>query len=421
MSSTTRTPVARTIVLGAVLALAATACSTKAPDAAAPTAAGGVKTDVGVTGDTIRLGVLTDQSGAFAALGREITQSQQLFWKQVNSGGGVCGKYQVALDVQDHRYSVQDTVSLYSGMKRDVVAMQQVLGAAQSLALRDQIAADDVLVVAHTSGPALLKDKHLLMAGAAFDVEAINGLQYFQDKGIIKDGAKIGHIYFQGDYGQGALAGVRAFAASHSDQVVGAQITPTVTDLTAQVVELKRQAVNIVVVSTAPPQLAATASAMAANGLDVPIMGSNPAFAAALLASPAGPFLERNYYTSFPVSAFDGNETAAAFRQSYLAEHPGEDPTLQIMSGYAEAAEMRAVLESACRAGDLTRTGLATARAGLTQLDTKGVTPELDLSQVGHSVTTETLVLRAAQVPGGLKAEAGPLTSKVAEDFEAAR
>jgi len=78
-------------VLAAGLLVAA-GCSTKAPDSAGSTGAGGVKTGAGVTTDTITVGQLSDLSGPFAAVGKSITQAQQLYYDQISAAGGVCGR-----------------------------------------------------------------------------------------------------------------------------------------------------------------------------------------------------------------------------------------------------------------------------------------------------------------------------------------
>ena len=51
-----------------------------------------IKTGPGVTSKTITLGVLTDLSGVFAALGAPLTQANQAYWKQQNAAGGVCNR-----------------------------------------------------------------------------------------------------------------------------------------------------------------------------------------------------------------------------------------------------------------------------------------------------------------------------------------
>lgn len=96
---TSRTTTGAAVLLA--LALAATGCSTKAKttDTGGGTAAGGVKTGPGVTASTITLGVLTDESGVFASLGKTVSQGNQLGVDELNAGGKICGRT-VELDVK---------------------------------------------------------------------------------------------------------------------------------------------------------------------------------------------------------------------------------------------------------------------------------------------------------------------------------
>ena len=122
-------------LLAAVLLTAATGCSNKAQDNSSSGSSGGgggeVQTDIGVEGKTIKLGVLTDLTGVFAALGKDLTNSNTLYWKDHK----VCDTYTVDLDVQDTGYVPQTGVQLYSGMKDSILAMQQTIGSPINAAL----------------------------------------------------------------------------------------------------------------------------------------------------------------------------------------------------------------------------------------------------------------------------------------------
>ena len=62
--------------------------------AASTTAAAGgeVTFDVGVTEDTITLGLLADLTGPFAPLVQDIVATQEVYWDIVNEAGGIAGK-----------------------------------------------------------------------------------------------------------------------------------------------------------------------------------------------------------------------------------------------------------------------------------------------------------------------------------------
>ncbi|MGN7860894.1 ABC transporter substrate-binding protein [Microbacterium sp. 22303] len=395
-----------------------TSCSPKV-DAPAPADTGDVVTGAGVSGGEITLGMLVDLSGPFAAIGKELSQAAQVYWDQRNADGGVCGQFTVSLDVKDNAYNVQNTVSLYTEMSPDVLAFQNILGSAPTTALADSLAADDMLVVTHGQGQELLGDEHILITGATFDLEALNGLGYLQEQGLISDGGTIGHIYLEGAYGEGVLEGVNEYADAHDTTVVPIQITPAITDLTGAVADLQSRDVQAIVISGSPPQLASAAAAAEAAGLDVPLLGSTPTWTAGLLDTPAGDALREHLYVAFPAAPFE-NEDAAAFRDAYLAAYPDENPSLQIVLEYSEALALDAVLEKACENGDLTRAGVLGARSEISTLQT-GVTPELDLSDPAKAATAEEYLTRAADEPGGLVIVDGPYASSDAQEAYAAR
>ncbi|NUR67630.1 MAG: ABC transporter substrate-binding protein, partial [Streptomyces sp.] len=116
-----RTHAAR-VTAGALAALLVLAgCSSKAKDDDADKqSAGGIKTGEGISGKTINLGVLTDMTGVYATLGKSVTQAQQLYVKQLNAAGGVCG-YQVGLTIRDHGYDPQKAVSGYTELEPKVL------------------------------------------------------------------------------------------------------------------------------------------------------------------------------------------------------------------------------------------------------------------------------------------------------------
>ena len=130
--------------MAAAVVVAATGCSTKAPESSGGGgggAAADVQTDVGIEGTAITLGVLTDLTGVFAALGNDITNANKLFWED----NQVCDTYDVELDIQDTGYVPQQGVQLYSGMKDGVLAMQQTIGSPINTALAPEYEADEIV------------------------------------------------------------------------------------------------------------------------------------------------------------------------------------------------------------------------------------------------------------------------------------
>ena len=387
------------------IGLAATACSTKAVDTSGggASAGGAVKTGTGVTADTITVGQLTDVSGVFAALGKSITQAEQLYFDQLSAAGGVCNR-KIAVVTKDHGYNVQNAVTLYQQMKDQVLGFPQVLGSPISAALLDQYTADKPIVIPSAWASTLLSNKQIMIAGSTYDYEMINGIDYALANNLVKKGDKIGHIYFEGEYGADALLGSTYAAQQNGLTIVEKKIKPTDTDLTAQVTDLKNQGVTAIALTASPTSTASVAAVDAGIGLNVPIIGSNPDFSPGLLKTAAGPALEKLFYGVVSWQQPNGSDPGTQkFVADYKAKYPDSQLDGGMTWGYGAASAFTQVLKKACDNKDLTRDGMNTAFRSLTNVDT-GVIAPLDYSKPGAAPTQKVYIFKAdSSQPGGLK------------------
>ncbi|EFC81962.1 ABC transporter substrate-binding protein [Parafrankia sp. EUN1f] len=384
-----------------VTVLAISACSTKGQSTTTGDTSGSAKIGAGIKGDTITLGVLTDATGVFAALGKELTAGQQIFWDERNAEGGVCGTYKVKLDVKDHGYNVQNATSLYSGMRGDVLGIQQLLGSAMTAALSKRIEQDSIVTIPLTWAASLTDNPDMALLGPTYDVEVVNGLDYLLEEKKIASGDAIGVIYLEGDWGATTLAGASFFAKKHNMRVVEQKVTPSDQDMTAQITALRAEGVKTVLLATSPGQTASAATVAATQGLNVPLVGNNPTFSPGLLNTPAKDALIANYYNISPYPAYDQAVTQEPLT-AYQKKFPGSAPSVTMLSGFASAHVMSEILEEACRKGDLTREGVVQAKQSLASIDTGGLLGKLDYSKPGVSPSRENYVLRAASTSGGL-------------------
>ena len=394
------------VAVAAVVVAAASGCSTKAPESSSSgggDAAADVQTDIGVEGETIKLGVLTDLTGVFAALGKDITNANELFWKE----NKVCDTYTVELDIQDTGYVPQQGVQLYSGMKDSVLAMQQTIGSPINTALAPEYEADQIVNFPSAWSKTLTEIPGTGVVGATYDVEIANGYSYMFEEGLLKEGDKVGHIYFEGEYGANGLAGSQAVAEEMGLELIEAQIKATDQDMSSQITQFKAEGVNMIALTVAPGQLASVASVAEAQGLDVPILGSNPVFAPGLLAGPAANWLKSHLYVASPVSSFDATpDLLKAYEEAY----PDATPSLGVVVGTGMSTLMKEVLDAACENGDLTRQGLLDAFGSLEEIDTGGLVVPIRGFETGKSPSLQSFILQPADVPGG--------ASVVAEAFE---
>ena len=391
-------------LLAASLLAAVSACSTKAPDTASTgndNTGNDVKVGRGIEGNTITLGVLTDLTGVFAALGADLTNAHSLYWEKQNKGDKVCGKYDVKLDIKDTGYVPAQGVQLYSGMQDQVLAMQQTIGSPINAALSDTYETDEIVNIPPAWARSLTDRAGTATPGATYDVELTNGLSYALEKGLIKEGDTIGHIYFEGEYGAGGLEGSKYMAKKHGFKIVEAKIKSSDQDMSAQITQFKAAGVKAIALTVAPGQTASAAGVAAAQGLDVPLIGNNPVFAPGLLKGPAAAALKKNLIVSSPTNSFDKQPELL---KEYQAKYPDVTPSLGVVVGYGMADIMRQILDKACEDGDLTPAGMIKAKQSLTDVQTGGLLVPLDFSKPGASPSNANFILQPADVPGGAKA-----------------
>jgi ABC-type branched-subunit amino acid transport system substrate-binding protein len=171
--------------------------------------------------------------------------------------------------------------------------------------------------------------------------------------------------------------------------------------MSSQITQFMAAGVNAIALTVAPAQTASAAGVAAAQGLNVPIIGSNPVWSPALLAGPAAGALKANLIFSSPVSTFDKNPALLA---AYKAKYPNATTSLGVVFGAGASEVMRQILDKACASGDLTRAGVLKAKQSLTKLETGGLVVPLDFSKSGNSPSRQSFILKVADVPGGASA-----------------
>lgn len=405
---TTRLRVSAALLALATLSTAA--CSTRAEDSGGGGGEGGggaeeVATGVGVTDDTIKLGQLTDLTGVFAALSRSITNGNQLYFDQVNADGGICDR-QIELVTRDHGYNVQNAVSLYSQLSGEVLGLPQVIGSPMNAALLQNYEQDEMLVIPASWASTLLESDNIMIVGATYDYEMINLIDYMIEQGKLKEGDTIGHIFFEGEYGENGAIGSRFAAEKNGLKLVERRIRPTDTDVTAQVTDLRNQGAKAIALTVSPTVAASAAAVNAGIGLNVPLLGNNPVWNPGLLDTPARQGLVDNLYlaASWAQPALEEEEVQEVI-SAYQEEFPDAQVDGGVTWGYGAAAAFAEVLRTACDNGDLTRAGLLEAFRTLNEVDVP-IVPELDYTELGASPTEEIFVFRPeAGVPGGVVAE----------------
>ncbi|SCF24704.1 ABC-type branched-chain amino acid transport system, substrate-binding protein [Micromonospora viridifaciens] len=392
---TLRFRAARTVVVIAAVATAASACSSKATSGtdAGSAPAGAVKTGVGVTADTIKVGVLTDLSGPIAPLGKNGLAGSQLFFEQQNAKGGVCGR-KIDLVAYDNKYNVQNSVSLFPTVNAEVIGLTNFSGAADVLAVQQSIKKDKMVVLPSSYDSSLLSIPTAAIPGSPYDIETINGISYLVEQKKLAAGDTLAVIHYPTGIGQNVLSGARAAGKHFGVKVVEQEVAPSATDVTAQVNAARAAGAKVIVMGTAGNQTVAAASVVQATGYDATLLATNLISAAALATPAKDALLNKVVLTSNTLPLSSDNPAAKAFGEAWKAKFPDTPVTASAGAGYVFAQVFNAILEKACDNKDLTRDGLISALRGLTSVDSGGLQVDLDFSKAGQPASRSTNILK---------------------------
>jgi ABC-type branched-subunit amino acid transport system substrate-binding protein len=382
---------------------------------------GDVKTGPGTTADTITLGYLPDLSGVFAPNGKSMMEGANLYWDAKNKAGGICGR-DVKITVQDTGYDPQKAVAAYQQISGDVVGLGLVLGSSITSALLPSVKQDDMFLNFAGWTSDILPNENVAIAGTTYDIEAINAVDFLMKEHRVKSGDSIGHLYFEGDYGENALAGSKFAASKHGLKVVEQKITPADTDMTGQVAAFKRAGVRAILFSAAPPQAASLAGVAASQKLAVPIVANGPGWTPQLLTTPAAKALTANYYVVSSMAPLSVKaEGVQKFLSAYKARYPKGTPSSNgSLYAYAGGQIADAALTKACENKDLTRKGVLDALRSLNAVDTGGtVAGKLDYTDPAQPPSRLVYIAKVSKdAPGGLQSLGEPTTTDEAKNYE---
>jgi ABC-type branched-subunit amino acid transport system substrate-binding protein len=404
-----------------ILALFATACG---GDDGGP-GGGDVKTDTGVTsaacpGSThpdrgcIYLGVLSDLTvGPFRALAVPLTEGQKAFWKRVNDGNGIGGKYDVDITkyTRDNKYNPQEHVAQLRQILPNILALAQSLGTPPTIAAKDIMDEENLVASPASWWSGWAFEDLVIESGHNYCVEAMNGLDWASETHGKPD--KLMAVHYPGDYGGDSAAGVAKWAAANGVAFPKANDVQTAPNATAGnqnapvAAILKAPRPDIVVLATGPAEMAEIVGKAAAGGFTGRFVGSSPTYNPAVLQSAAKPAILGLYNFVGPWGPW-GTNTAAhnAMKAAVGTTLPANEG---FTSGWIWSYPVKALLEKAFELGDLTRAGVRAA-VKQTTVDYEGALPSKSYSgNANDNVVRQSLI--------GKPDEKAPLGSSVVKDF----
>lgn len=347
-----------------------------------------VTTDYGADDLTIRVGLLADLSGPFAALVKDIVLAQKAYWNQVNDKGGIAGR-RVDMVVADQKYDVPTHKQKFQAMvakdAKGVLIISQSTGSPHTAAIRTDLEAADMVAIplSHFSGwadPAFGKNVFETYSNYCF--QAMNSLQYLSEAQKVNT---LAIATFPGEFGQDAAKGAKLAAEALGLEIVydgeGAVVPPSPTnpnpDNSGVVSSIVDSDADLVWVTVNPGSLASLMSQSASKGFDGKWVGSFGAYHESLLKSDVKDLIDSSYFHSTFTAAFGTDVPGMAEMIAALtASKPDARPSDAYVLGWTEAQATEAILRQAAADGDLTRAGVVKAAFALDRVDFEGLAPE---------------------------------------------
>jgi ABC-type branched-subunit amino acid transport system substrate-binding protein len=342
----------------------------------------GIKAGVGVdvASKTITLGILSPYSGPVAdPVGKPLARGVEVFFKSINDNGGING-YKVKFIEKDSQYNPQIQVTQYNQIRNQILMIADSLGTPTTFAIKDQAAADHMLVSAATLSSALAREKYLILVGTPYRLQVENAFDYVVNKLGVQNPA-VGIIYQNDDYGQDGLTGYKEAVSAYSLHDVGqATYAPTDTDFTAQVSQMKAAGAKYVFLTTLPSVTAKIIATGHALGYDPQWILQSPAFSTLLLGVPSlVPLLSKAWVVSQGATWGDSSKPGMKQMLADVAKYaPDQKPDGFFEFGYTESKITYAILKKAIENNDLTRDGLLKAFESLKNVDLGGLLPTVN-------------------------------------------
>ena len=374
----------------------------------------------GFDGSTIRLGVITPQTGVAAVIGNPLTNGNQVFFDALNAKGGIAGKYKVELEIVDSQYQPATGTQVYGATKADVAAYVQILGTAVVNAILPQLKSDNIVASPASLDSFWIREQQLLALGAPYQIQAINGMDWWVNQEGNAD-STICLMRQDDDYGKAGLEGME-FAAEELGFEITEDVTfaPTDTEFGAQVNQLKGAGCEFVFLVGLPSATSPIMAAAEQTGFTPQWLGQSPTWIS-LFAGNA--YLQQNFAVVAEGPEW-GDATSEGMAQMLadIEAHDTKDQAADIYFafGYAQAWSMAQVLEKAVELGDLSREGIVAAMNEVGTLDTGGLLGDYEYGEPadrkfprGNRIFTVD-----ATAEGGLKAATETFVSEAAEKFE---
>lgn len=348
----------------------------------------------------VSIGMLNDESGPGAAIGKPYANGKRLLAKRINAGksGLLPDGWTVKLIERDHAYNPQKSVQAYNEIKWDVLFLGTSFGTPNTLPLRKHLERDKLIAFPASLSSQMAEHPNTPPAAPSYVVEAQRAMDWAVEHAGGADKVKAGIVYQKDDYGKDGLEGWKAQAALHGVEIVAEQtVEPGQQDVTAVVSALMSAGANYVLMTTLPSSTGPVLGTAAQLSYRPTWIGNTPAWIDRFFSKDVVPpaiFASFYWVTGLP---FWGEEVPGMsdFLEAWktYGGDLGEKDSYILMSYMAGLVQIEA-LRLSIEAGDLSREGYSQALRSMKAFDAGGLFQAIDFSQTPYVTGLNTRILQ---------------------------
>jgi ABC-type branched-subunit amino acid transport system substrate-binding protein len=360
-----------------------------------------LKTGKGVDAQkkVIRIGILNDESGAAAVIGRPFGAGKSILAAQINAGksGILPDGWTVELIKKDHGYNPAKSQQGFDAVKNDVLFLGLSFGTPTTLPLRPFLAKDNIVAYPASLSSLMASNQYTPPVGPSYVVEAARAMDWVVESAGGADKVKAAIIYQQDDYGKDGYAGWTKSAKAHGvKMVLERAIKPGQKDVTAEITALKNGGATHIYLAVLPSSTGPILGTAAAMKFMPNWIGATPSWLDLFFAHPKLPApVFTNYYWANGLPYWGEKVPGMdAFMKAFKEHGKGIRPDFYLLMSYIQGLMSMDVAKRAIESGDITRVGYMKALKATKGWSAGGMLQPIDMSTQPYVAGTKTRVLK---------------------------
>lgn len=399
-------------LLPALIAIAGLAGCSKSEPGSEPGGASGapvppteeqsaLATDFGVDAERkiLRIGLLNDESGPAASLGKPYAAGKRLLAAQINAGGsGILPEgWQLELIERDHQYNPQKSVQAYQEIRNDILFVGISFGTPNTLPLHGMLVRDDMIAFPASLSSEVAKHPNTPPIGPSYLVEAMRAMDFAVEQAGGAGAVRAAIVYQKDDYGKDGLDGWRVAAEHHGVEIVSEQtVAPGQKDFTALVTALKNAGATHVLLTVLASATGPILGAAQVQEYAPTWLGNTPSWIDRFYdpaVIPPAVFERYHLVTGLSYWGEDllGMKSFLSAYETHGKElHP---PDMFLLGSYVQGRISIEAFRRALESGDVTREAYGEALRSISNYDGGGLIQPLDLTKQPYETSRKTRVL----------------------------